>query len=515
MPRTVKIALIILVLAFLGMLGFKYLVPALEERETRQTSDAIASKGSIKIGVDNFIGYYPLCSKELSRRMRQKGYRLECIDDGADYKSRYESLADRKIDLAVGTIDSYVLNGQDENYPGAIIAVIDESKGVDAIMAWEDSVNSIDQLKDKENLKIAFTPDSPSHQLLKAISVHFDIGRLKNSDDWAVEANGSEDAREKLKKREVDVAVLWEPDVSRISKVSGIKKILGTETTKRLIVDILVAERKFIKNNEEAIATLLKEYYKTLQFYQRDQSAFIDDVESDTGLDKDTVIQMLAGIEWMSLQDNYLEWFGLEAVDGLRNEGVIDSIESTVSILRDFGSVSSSPLPNRDPYTITNSSFVSKLYDSMMNSNGFGSKQKAVDISFDSLSNSQWEKLREIGTLKVRPIVFSSGSDELTLEGKKEIDLAVESLEHYPAYRLKIKGHTSTRGDEKQNMLLSQDRAESVLRYLTITHGIDENRVLAIGYGGTLPLKKQAGESFRAYQYRLPRVELVLVAEEI
>ncbi|NVJ58992.1 MAG: OmpA family protein [Gammaproteobacteria bacterium] len=515
MPRTVKIAAIILLLSFLGMLGYKYLVPALQERETRQTSDAVASKGTIKIGVDNFIGYYPLCSKELQRRMRQKGYRVECIDDGADYQKRYEALADRKIDLAVGTIDSYVLNGKDENYPGAIIAVLDESKGVDAIMAWEDKVSSIDQLKDIENLKIAFTPDSPSHQLLKAISVHFDISRLKNRNDWAVEANGSEDARNRLKNKEVDVAVLWEPDVSRVSNIPGIKKILGTEATKRLIVDILIAERKFIKNNEEAISTLLKEYYKTLQHYQRNQSAFIDDVESEIGVDAQSVQQMLSGIEWMSLQDNYLEWYGLEAIDGIRNEGVIDSIESTVSILQDFGSVKSSPLPNRDPYTITNSSFVSRLYSSIINSSGFGSKASVENIQFESLTQNQWANLREIGTLKVRPIVFSSGSDELTLEGKKEIDIAVESLKHYPAYRLKIKGHTSTRGDDKQNMILSQERAESVLRYLMITHDIDENRTQALGYGGTQPLKRDAGESFRAYQYRLPRVELVLVAEEI
>ena len=122
--------------------------------------------------------------------------------------------------------------------------------------------------------------------------------------------------------------------------------------------------------------------------------------------------------------------------------------------------------------------------------------------------------LREVGTLKIRPIVFASGTYDLTLEGKSELDVAIENLKHYPNFRLEIRGHTGTRGDAKQNQILSQERADSVKRYLQITYGISKNRMRALGFGGTKPLQRKSGESFRSYNYRLPRVELVLVAEE-
>jgi len=51
---------------------------------------------------------------------------------------------------------------------------------------------------------------------------------------------------------------------------------------------------------------------------------------------------------------------------------------------------------------------------------------------------------------------------------------------------------------------------KAVLRYLNIVHGIDEARMLALGVGMQEPLLQQPNENLRAYQARLPRVELQL-----
>jgi len=54
-----------------------------------------------------------------------------------------------------------------------------------------------------------------------------------------------------------------------------------------------------------------------------------------------------------------------------------------------------------------------------------------------------------------------------------------------------------------------------VARYLGVTYNLDLNRLRVVGLGSTLPLPQLPGESERAYGYRLPRVELSLVAEAI
>jgi len=119
-----------------------------------------------------------------------------------------------------------------------------------------------------------------------------------------------------------------------------------------------------------------------------------------------------------------------------------------------------------------------------------------------------------VGTLKLDPIIFQHGDSSLDVLGKEVVDRAVELFSHYPHFRIVVKGHTGTRGDPDENQRLSQERAEAVSRYLTVAHNIDPKRIRAVGYGGERPLARSEGESLRAWQYRLPRVELVLARDE-
>lgn len=509
-----KIALIVLFLGILAIVAAKFVLPILEDRQSTATSDAKATKGSITIGMDNFVGYFPLCSPELFRRMRQSGYIMECQDDGADYESRMSNLDKGKIDFAVATVDSYVLNGARENYPGTIISVIDESKGGDALVAWKDKIASVDDLRNKNAISIAYTANSPSHHLLKALAVHFDIESLKSSRSWQRESDGSEAALAQFTNKDVDAAVLWEPDVSKALSNDNAIRILGTEMTQQLIVDILIVNREFAQKHPEAVNQLLKEYFKTLKYYRNNPEKLTKAIKQATGLKDKQIDSMLNGIEWQTLSQNAEKWYGISQSSGIASEALVDTIEAAVDILIDYGTLDQNPVPNRDPYRLTNSSYIDHLFKNLMASSGFGTKSSKTEQSFSSLTDVQWSKQKEIGTLKVRPIVFASGSDSLTLEGKLQLDLATNNLKHYPAFRVEIRGHTGLRGDQSANTLLSQERADAVARYLEITHDIDSARIRAVGFGGQQPLKREANESNRAYNYRLPRVELVLMGED-
>jgi outer membrane protein OmpA-like peptidoglycan-associated protein len=165
---------------------------------------------------------------------------------------------------------------------------------------------------------------------------------------------------------------------------------------------------------------------------------------------------------------------------------------------------------------LVSSRHIKELADKVLGG-GFGSKPQASGnkIKFSPLSDSEWSQLREVGTLKVRPIVYASGTSDLTQKGKEQVDSIVKNIDHYPNFRIEIRGHTGTRGDKRMNELLSQDRADSVLRYMDITYGVTPERIRSVGFGGSKPLSRNQGESSRAYNYRLPRVEIVLVTEVI
>jgi outer membrane protein OmpA-like peptidoglycan-associated protein len=67
---------------------------------------------------------------------------------------------------------------------------------------------------------------------------------------------------------------------------------------------------------------------------------------------------------------------------------------------------------------------------------------------------------------------------------------------------LEIQGHTDNVGSGSYNMKLSQSRADSVRAYLVL-HGIEESRLLSIGYGLTQPIVPNTTDANRALNRRV------------
>jgi hypothetical protein len=184
----------------------------------------------------------------MKRRLKASGYGLKCNDDNADYPGRMERLRQQQSFFAVATVDSYVLNGSDKKYPAVIVAVLDESKGGDGLVAGK-TIRSIDDLKKKSAARIAFTPGSPSEHLVKSIASHFDAPFLLAKENRIEKKVGR--SSEKLLTDAADVAVLWEPDITKaVSK--GYLKLISTENTEKLIVDILLVNREFNGSRDRA-----------------------------------------------------------------------------------------------------------------------------------------------------------------------------------------------------------------------------------------------------------------------
>ena len=72
-----------------------------------------------------------------------------------------------------------------------------------------------------------------------------------------------------------------------------------------------------------------------------------------------------------------------------------------------------------------------------------------------------------------------------------------------------VEGHTDSRGKYKSNMKLSQDRANSVVKYL-VEHGVDPNRLNAVGYGPDRPIDDNETVEGRAKNRRVEFVVLGL-----
>jgi outer membrane protein OmpA-like peptidoglycan-associated protein len=84
-----------------------------------------------------------------------------------------------------------------------------------------------------------------------------------------------------------------------------------------------------------------------------------------------------------------------------------------------------------------------------------------------------------------------------------------EVLKKRAEIRVRIEGHTDSRGGMKYNMKLSQSRADSVRTYL-IKEGVDPSHMESRGFGPTQPLADNRTEKGREQNRR---VEFIITSQ--
>jgi len=93
-----------------------------------------------------------------------------------------------------------------------------------------------------------------------------------------------------------------------------------------------------------------------------------------------------------------------------------------------------------------------------------------------------------IQKIKVTPVHFISDKSYLTDYSKGVLEKLIKTLNTDKAYDVNIFGHTDSQGSDKHNIKLSQDRIDSVVKYL-ISKGISKDRIInQKAFGKTKPI---------------------------
>jgi outer membrane protein OmpA-like peptidoglycan-associated protein len=118
----------------------------------------------------------------------------------------------------------------------------------------------------------------------------------------------------------------------------------------------------------------------------------------------------------------------------------------------------------------------------------------------------------EDGEFKILDRVeFETGSAKLNEDSHSLLDQVALTVKANPQIeKVRVEGHTDSRGDERMNERLSQARAGSVRQYL-INRGVDPRRLTAAGYGESRPLEEGDGEDAWA---KNRRVEFIVESEK-
>jgi len=135
---------------------------------------------------------------------------------------------------------------------------------------------------------------------------------------------------------------------------------------------------------------------------------------------------------------------------------------------------------------------------------GVGAYMDAQEERLARVPGTSVERVEE-DTLLVRfdsDILFGMGSASLSPAALGTVQEVADVLVDYPKTAVVVQGHTDSTGPASYNQDLSERRAESVEGGL-VAFGVSSQRLMATGYGETLPVASNASERGRQLNRRV------------
>ena len=145
---------------------------------------------------------------------------------------------------------------------------------------------------------------------------------------------------------------------------------------------------------------------------------------------------------------------------------------------------------------------------------GAKAAQETADAAIDGVNaaNDRISALDDYTPQTVTAVNFNVNSAVLTADAKTKLDDLAAKASSTKGYVIEIAGFTDSTGGLEKNRVLSQRRADSVIRYLVEKHQIPLRRIVTpYGYGKTNPV---ADNSTRQGREQNRRVEVKLLVNK-
>ncbi len=119
------------------------------------------------------------------------------------------------------------------------------------------------------------------------------------------------------------------------------------------------------------------------------------------------------------------------------------------------------------------------------------------------LENKQLVAVNETGIQILDKVQFATGKSVIARKSFKLLDqVAAVLAQHTEMTKIEVQGHSDSSGNPQKNTVLSQARADAVVKYL-VKKGVAASRLTAKGYGPTMPLADNATKAGREKNRRV------------
>jgi len=140
-------------------------------------------------------------------------------------------------------------------------------------------------------------------------------------------------------------------------------------------------------------------------------------------------------------------------------------------------------------------------------------RDSIAKVQADALRTGSESDVANLRTLLEAAVRFEYDASEVTADGRAALDAKLPVLRTNTALRIRISGHTDSRGSDEYNLALGLRRASSARKYLS-DRGIDVSRIDVVSFGEERPAASGEDEGSWA-QNRRAEFEILSGAESL
>jgi outer membrane protein OmpA-like peptidoglycan-associated protein/ABC-type nitrate/sulfonate/bicarbonate transport system substrate-binding protein len=396
-----------------------------------------------------------------------------------DAPSKNKALATGEVDFVWQTVDELPISLA--VYRAAKVDVraflqIDWSRGGDACVASRE-VKKVEDILGRKSAMMLFSPDHTVFEFMLTNSrlTPQEVQQVRKSTSFS--PDDFTYGRVLFEKGQVDVACLWEPDVTlALAARPGAHRLFSTADATELVADVLLAKQELLQQHSEVAEKLARVWFRSVERGARDPQAAATLISNSASrfrdeLGYDKTLAALEWAKWTDLADN-VRFFGLDgsapAFDRVYNQADSIWINYPEAEIKDRFA----------PSVLRNDGAVRKIWESA------GKPLARADERYDAAVG------RAGAALFTKPLTinFPTAGSELSSESMAIINQQIlPQLEIARTMYARIEGNTDSVGDAEANQALSERRADAIVEYL-VARGIARERLSARGNGSKNPI---------------------------
>lgn len=420
-----------------------------------------------------------------------------------DPAAKNEALQSGAVDFVWQTVDEMPINMPGYGKSGVeaqAFVQIDWSRGGDACVAAEHIQTPRDLLKSgKGAAMMMFTPDHTVYEFWIGASdlTPAEVNRLRAETKF--HATDPAFGRNLFVQGKVDVACLWEPDVTlALQGRPGSHRVFSTRDATTLVADVLLGRVEFLRKHPfvaEKVARVFMEGGRigraNLPAAARLVSSVVPRFRDE--LKYEATLASFDWVRWNDLGDN-VSLFGLDGTEK-QFDVVYKQADDIWSAYQD-PTTGDPVLPQRfSPHTLRTAKILAPVYTEALAERQ--ARVKAAEATGQEAPAPigpekpvYLPERAEKGQAKlVKPVAIRFDTGEFSLDPAARVILkrsVLDQLKMAEAMYIRVEGNTDDVGSAGFNRKLSAKRAAAVAEYL-VRQGIDRDRIASRGNGESNP----------------------------